>query len=113
MSQTSPPKARSASIVSSVEPSCETQTRMSARGGRRTASSAWIARPPVWAAWNDVPHPVKTTSAPCGSRFSVGPPAQLLGLRDHRATRLPSHTRLYPIAAVPVRAFLFDFDGLL
>jgi HAD superfamily hydrolase (TIGR01509 family) len=31
----------------------------------------------------------------------------------HCASRLAGHGRLYTIAAVPVRAFLFDFDGLI
>jgi HAD superfamily hydrolase (TIGR01509 family) len=39
--------------------------------------------------------------------------AQPLGLREHRATRLAWHTPVYTIAAVPTRAFLFDFDGLI
>src|SRR3954452_20803119 len=40
-------------------------------------------------------------------------PAQPLGLRGHRASRLACHMCVYTIAAVPVRAFLFDFDGLI
>jgi beta-phosphoglucomutase-like phosphatase (HAD superfamily) len=39
--------------------------------------------------------------------------AQPLRLREHRATCLSCHTPVYTIAAVPVRAFLFDFDGLI
>jgi HAD superfamily hydrolase (TIGR01509 family) len=31
----------------------------------------------------------------------------------HRALRLAGHQDVYTIAAVPVRAFLFDFDGLI
>ena len=46
--------------------------RVFARGGWITASSACTARPPVCAAWNDVPQPVWTTVAPPGSRRSVG-----------------------------------------
>src|SRR6185503_13243670 len=40
-------------------------------------------------------------------------PAQPVGLRGHRASRLACHRCVYTIAAVPVRAFLFDFDGLI
>ncbi len=39
--------------------------------------------------------------------------AQPVGLRLHRASRLAGHRHVYTIAAVPVRAFLFDFDGLI
>src|SRR5207244_10693812 len=42
-----------------------------------------------------------------------GPPPQPFRRRDPRAPRLSRHTRLYTIAAVPIRALLFDFDGLL
>jgi HAD superfamily hydrolase (TIGR01509 family) len=38
---------------------------------------------------------------------------QPIGLHEHRTTRLAWHTPVYTIAAVPVRAFLFDFDGLI
>jgi HAD superfamily hydrolase (TIGR01509 family) len=38
---------------------------------------------------------------------------QPLGLLEHRATRLAGHRWVYTIAAVPVRTFLFDFDGLI
>src|SRR6185503_21321998 len=40
-------------------------------------------------------------------------PAQPVRLRVHRASRLARHMCVYTIAAVPVRAFLFDFDGLI
>ena len=39
--------------------------------------------------------------------------AQPFGLLEHRASRLACHEGLYTIAAVPVRALLFDFDGLI
>ena len=68
-SHTGPRNARAASSVSGVEPSCETQhEQVGVGGGASTASSACTARPPVCAAWNDVPQPVKTTRAPSGSR---------------------------------------------
>ena len=38
---------------------------------------------------------------------------QPLGLQVHRASRLACHIPVYTIAAVPTRAFLFDFDGLI
>ena len=38
---------------------------------------------------------------------------QPLGLRLNRATSLACHSPVYTIAAVPVHAFLFDFDGLI
>ena len=39
--------------------------------------------------------------------------AQPFGLLEHRASRLACHGGVYTIAAVPVRALLFDFDGLI
>jgi HAD superfamily hydrolase (TIGR01509 family) len=39
--------------------------------------------------------------------------AQPLGLQVHGASRFAGHRYVYTIAAVPVRAFLFDFDGLI
>jgi HAD superfamily hydrolase (TIGR01509 family) len=39
--------------------------------------------------------------------------SQPLGLREHRPSRLTRHRLVYTIAAVPARAFLFDFDGLI
>ena len=38
---------------------------------------------------------------------------QPLGLCEHRLSRLAGHDLVYTIAAVPVRALLFDFDGLI
>ena len=68
-----PRQARAASSVSGVSPSCETKTSKSAsRSGRSTSSSACTASPPVMAAWNDVPQPVKRSRAPSGKRLSVG-----------------------------------------
>ena len=99
-SQTSPRNARAASSVSAVSPSCETQTRTSASGGSSTASSACTARPPVCAAWNEVPQPVCTTDAPSGSRRSVGTSPQPLRLREDGCARLAGHTPVYTIAAV-------------
>ena len=97
-----PRNARAASSVSSVSPSCETHTSRSASGGASTASSACTAQPPVCAAWNDVPHPVKTTRAPSGSRSPVGTCAQPLRLREHRTSRFARHSRFYSIAAMSV-----------
>ena len=67
-----PATARPASSVIGVTPECDTHTIRSASGGAIAASSACTARPPVWAAWNDVPQPVNTTRAPSGSRRSRG-----------------------------------------
>ena len=70
----SPGQACTASSVSAVAPSWLTQTSTSAsRSGRRTSSSACTASPPVCAAWNDVPQPVKSSLA-SGKRRSVGTP---------------------------------------
>ena len=71
-SQRCPWKPRAAASVVSVPPSWLTQTRMSACVPRpSTSSRAWIAGPAVWAAWYDVPQPVKITRAPWGSRSST------------------------------------------
>jgi hypothetical protein len=69
---------------------------MSASGGSRTASSACSARPPVWAAWKDVPQPVWATRAPSGRRRSVGT------RRSHSGCSvcLVCHGCVYTIAAV-------------
>ena len=48
-----------------------------------------------------------------GKPFADRDPAQSVGLRGDRASRLACHMCVYTIAAVPVRAFLFDFDGLI
>jgi putative hydrolase of the HAD superfamily len=42
-----------------------------------------------------------------------GDAAQPVGLCEHRASRFAGHICVYTIAAVPVRAFMFDFDGLI
>ena len=72
ISHVSPGHACAASSVSAVAPSWLTQTSTSAsRSGWRTSSSACTASPPVCAAWNDVPQPVKSNLA-SGKRRSVG-----------------------------------------
>ncbi len=66
-----PSNSCTASSVSAVVPSCESATMTSASGWWTTASSACTARPPVWAAWNEVPQPVSTVGSR-GSRRSRG-----------------------------------------
>ena len=67
----SPRNASTASSVSRVPPSWLRATRTSAPGALpRTTSSACAAGPQARAAWNDVPHPVKSTRLPSGSRRS-------------------------------------------
>ena len=53
-------------------------------------------RPPVCAAWNDVPQPVKTTRAPSGSRRSVGTARSHSGCAAIAVrVRSPAIARLY------------------
>ena len=61
-----------------------------------------------------MPHPVWTTVASGGSTVLGRHPTQPVRLRVHGLSRLARHVpRSIPSAAVPVRAFLFDFDGLI
>ena len=69
--------------------------------------------PPVCAAWNDVPQPVCATVAPAGSRRSVGTPRSHSGCRCTALAVSPAIPVSIPSPTVAIRAFLFDFDGLI
>ena len=96
-----------------VPPSCETHSRMSA-SRRRAAPPRAPARPAPGLRCVE-----RRPAAGVDNRRAVRQPpvgrdtAEPRWLREDRAPRFAGHRHVYTIAAVPVRAFLFDFDGLI